>query len=220
MNKNEVSAEQTGIPCIIEIPKGVRVEDNGPMRYSAAIKKAIASAEAGNCFAPFEPRALKALAVEYVKGPFAWSRVCSRLMAANEYIALNDLDRAMRTLVPTGAGEDPYANLSVIVGEAMAAAEAGDARVARDWELLTALSAFRARGTIHYLDVLRRFEQANKSITVDSLNNAIISMVLDMLTTPKSCGLTSLIDYEWDRPVNGSAERLVYWYPLEEVMPE
>lgn len=183
-------------------------------KYPAIILRALASAKARNSFAPFKPDVLKALLTEYVKGPFAWASVCNAFKAVNRDVALNDLDRAMRTMVPTDAGEDSMSNYSVIIGKALVAAKK-DAQAPFEREVLTALAEFLVRDTQCYSRVLQCFNMANREISLDCLDYAIKNKAVKRLFICHPDEYDQIPNYPWDRPCIDFAERLEYWYPVK-----
>lgn len=180
--------------------------------YPAIIKEAIERAQGGDMFAPFRPYVLEALAGEYIKGSAYWLALTDQFKQANDRVPLNDLDRAMRTWVATTAAEPERAeiNYSVVLGAALAAAEAGDDRAPFQHHVLEALVGVWVRDEDHLRDVGRAFERVNKHIFWGELKTAIEHQVFMMLGTPRAVEITWLANYEWDRPVGCSGESLSY----------
>lgn len=185
--------------------------------YPALIEEAIVNAHNGDMFAPFRPRVLEALASEYIKGPTSWLAVTNRFKQANKSIPLNDLDRAMRNSVVTAEINDEHAhNYSVVMGAALAAAEAGDERAPFQYWVLEAFVGLWVRDEKHPREVGRAFERANNLIVWCDLKAAIEARVFLMLGTPRACDITWLADYQWDRCVGDAGESFVYRSPANE----
>ncbi|MCT6721724.1 hypothetical protein [Acidovorax sp. K2F] len=185
-----------------------------PLENPDYIEEAISSARRGDMFAPFRPDVLKALVDEYCKGGEAWFAVSKRFRQANYRVPMNDLDRAMRALVETAASDESSNNYSVIIGAALAAAEAGDASAPFDRSVIEALVSLWIRDEFSARDVGRYFARANYKIEWSDLRAAIQREVMLMLGTSKAARIVKLADYKWDRRRDDSGECFTYWAPV------
>lgn len=165
------------------------------------VEDCIAEAQAGDMFAPFRPSVLAALAKEYLKGAAHWSAVSERFKLANNLVPLNDLDRAVRNSVATALIDELGYNYSVVMGAALAAAEAGDDRAPFEHTVIDAFVALWVRDEDHPRKVGRTFEQANAHIFWYELKAAVERRALTMLGTPRAFDITWLAKYQWDRSV-------------------
>lgn len=183
--------------------------------YPALIREAFWNAHNGDMFAPFRPPVLEALAAEYRKGSVHWLAFSEWFKFANYRVPLNDLDRAMRAMHSTvEVNESGYyeteENYSVLIGAALAAAEAGDDFAPFERRVLEALISLWMRDEDHPRFVGRSFERANKKIRWSKLKRTIERTVFMLLGTPQAVGLTMLADYIWDRPAGDALKSSVH----------
>lgn len=208
------SASLTAMPsCSTRVYTKTAPQDSIVVRnkesYPELIREAFWSAHNGDMFAPFRPPVLEALAAEYRQGAAHWLAFSEWFKLANNRVPLNDLDRAMRAMHST-VEVDEYGyyeteeNYSVLIGAALAAAEAGDDFAPFERQVLEALIALWMRDEDHPRLVGRLFERANKNIRWSKLKRTIEREVFMLLGTPRADGLTRLADYIWDRPAGGA----------------
>ncbi|WP_353367429.1 hypothetical protein [Acidovorax sp. FG27] len=185
-----------------------------PSAYDSRIRKALSRTKDGAIFSAFHPAVLEALKGEYMSGPQDWFAVCARFQAADGAVPLNDLDRAMRTLIPTTAAHDTSPNHSIVIGGAFAAAKAGDDRAPFAEPVLDAFVALQVfeRGR---LETLRRsFRRVNTQISLRDLDRAIDARFSALLNSEGPVGLSRLKAYQWLRPLTSPGELMSYWHPV------
>lgn len=174
-------------------------------RPATLIKKALEQAKIGNVFAVFAPQVLDALALEYIKGPAAWQCVVEQFKGANKHIPMNELNKAMRNILAPSEDRICYLNYAMILGEALAAAKAGDARAPYADLVLEAQIALQTREEDHPSNLRRSFKRANQNISLTELDDAIRDKLWWMWRlSPWAGDVQAAMNYVWDRPSDDS----------------